>query len=149
MCEDGYSTSQIAKEFGVSKTTILDRLLEYGLQTLGQIKKSNPSSICSCGKEYRKVSSGKYCPECKYQEIKRLRKQVKIDLVEYKGKNCEICGYNRCIEALEFHHKDPNEKDFSISSNFKSMDKMKKEVDKCLLLCANCHREEHFKIRGE
>ena len=70
-------------------------------------------------------------------------------MVDYKGGKCEICGYNKCLEALEFHHKDPNEKDFSIANNFKSMDKMKTEVDKCLLLCANCHREEHVRLRGE
>ena len=53
--------------------------------------------------------------------------------------------YDKCMSALEFHHLDPKEKDFSISTNIKSLDLIKKELDKCILLCANCHREEHFK----
>lgn len=65
--------------------------------------------------------------------------------VNYKGSKCEVCGYYRCIEALEFHHKDSSEKDFSISQKgyTRSWKKVKMELDKCILLCANCHREIH------
>jgi 5-methylcytosine-specific restriction endonuclease McrA len=73
------------------------------------------------------------------------KKRKKIELVEYKGGKCVRCGYNKCIEALEFHHRNPKEKDFSISSNSMGFEKMKLESDKCDLLCANCHREEHYK----
>jgi hypothetical protein len=54
------------------------------------------------------------------------RKRVKIKLVEYKGQKCEICGYDKCIQALTFHHKDPNEKDFNISGKSYSFERMKK-----------------------
>lgn len=84
----------------------------------------------------------------KTSHVVNWKKRKKNELVEYKGGNCEFCGYNKCIEALEFHHKDPNEKDFNISgSNFK-IETLKKEVDKCLLLCSNCHREEHVRIKN-
>ena len=65
--------------------------------------------------------------------------------VEYKGGSCENCGYNRCLEALEFHHLDPKEKDFGISSKgyARSWERVKIEIEKCALLCANCHREYH------
>ena len=65
--------------------------------------------------------------------------------IEYKGGVCERCGYNRCIEALEFHHTDSKGKDFSISEKgyTRSWTMVKKELDKCILLCANCHREIH------
>ena len=65
--------------------------------------------------------------------------------VEYKGGRCQVCGYDRCIEALEFHHLDPTQKDFGISHKgyTRSWEKVKEEVDKCILLCANCHREFH------
>jgi hypothetical protein len=65
--------------------------------------------------------------------------------VEYKGGKCSSCGYNKCIAALEFHHLDPSKKDFSISSsgNTRSWNKVKEELDKCVLLCSNCHREVH------
>lgn len=72
------------------------------------------------------------------------KKEKKKLLVEYKGGKCERCGYDKCIAALEFHHKNPKEKDFSISTNSLSFEKMKLEVDKCELLCANCHREVHY-----
>jgi len=74
------------------------------------------------------------------------RKRKKIELVEYKGGKCEKCGYNKCVKALTFHHLDPNEKDFTISGKSWSVDKLKKEVDKCILVCSNCHIEIHAEI---
>lgn len=71
------------------------------------------------------------------------RKRVKLKLIEYKGGGCQICGYNKSIGALSFHHLDPNEKDFSISGKSLSFDKLKKETDKCILVCSNCHSEIH------
>ena len=61
--------------------------------------------------------------------------------MEYKGGKCIVCGYNRCITALEFHHLDPSEKDFAIGGKTIAWDKLKVELDKCVLVCANCHRE--------
>lgn len=77
------------------------------------------------------------------------RKRKKLDLVEYKGGKCEICGYSKSINALQFHHKNKEEKDFSISGKSLSFDKLKKEVDKCILVCANCHIEIHEKLYNE
>ena len=71
------------------------------------------------------------------------RKRTKKLLVEYKGGKCESCGYNKCLEALEFHHIDESTKEFSVSGSTKSLERQKKEADKCLMLCANCHRELH------
>ena len=89
-----------------------------------------------------------YCSvNCKNkQSVQTRRKSVKNRSIEYKGGKCEKCNYSKCIEALEFHHTDPNEKDFGLSAKglTHSWDKIKNELDKCILLCANCHREEHF-----
>ena len=65
--------------------------------------------------------------------------------VDYKGGKCQICGYSRCLEALEFHHLDDTGKDFGISDMgyTRSWKRIKEEIDKCLLLCSNCHREVH------
>ena len=65
--------------------------------------------------------------------------------VTYKGGKCEKCGYNKCIAALDFHHLNPLEKDFSIGNKgyTRSWENIKKEIDKCILVCANCHREIH------
>ena len=77
--------------------------------------------------------------------VQRRREKVRLMAVEYKGGRCQVCGYDRCIEALEFHHLDPTQKDFGISHKgyTRSWEKVKEEVDKCILLCANCHREIH------
>ena len=77
--------------------------------------------------------------------VQRRREKVRQMAVEYKGGGCEICGYDRCIEALEFHHLDPAKKEFGISSKgyARSWEKVKNEIEKCILLCANCHREYH------
>jgi hypothetical protein len=77
--------------------------------------------------------------------VQRRREKVRLMSVEYKGGRCQVCGYDRCIEALEFHHLDPTQKDFGISHKgyTRSWERVKEEVDKCILLCANCHREFH------
>ncbi len=71
----------------------------------------------------------------------RFRKQNKIKLVEYLGGKCMICGYNKSLSALEFHHINPKEKEFALTYSNKSWDKLKQEADKCILVCANHHRE--------
>ena len=63
------------------------------------------------------------------------------------GGCCQICNYNRCIGALEFHHIDPKTKEFGIylhTRNPLGWDKIKSELAKCILLCSNCHREVHY-----
>lgn len=77
------------------------------------------------------------------ESVMLWRKKTKKKLIDYKGGKCELCGYSRCERALEFHHTNPNEKDFSISGRSLSFDKLKKEVDKCMLVCSNCHSEIH------
>lgn len=63
------------------------------------------------------------------------------------GDSCKICGYNKCKNALEWHHLNPNEKENTPSKLMgASWEKVKKELDKCVLLCANCHREVHSGI---
>lgn len=71
------------------------------------------------------------------------RKKVQKKAREYKGGKCVVCGYNKCGRALEFHHVDPKQKNFGISTegHKKSWEVLKKELDKCVLVCANCHRE--------
>ena len=90
--------------------------------------------------------SGYYrCKKCRSSNVIKRRAKAIMLVREYKGGSCEICGYNKCMPALEFHHKDPTTKEFSICSDgsTRSLDRMKKEADKCHLLCANCHREVH------
>ena len=85
------------------------------------------------------------CRKCATEAVQKRREKVKQLLVEYKGGKCEICGYNRCVGALEFHHINPEDKDFGIGQKgyTRSIEKNKQEVDKCIMVCANCHREIH------
>jgi hypothetical protein len=76
--------------------------------------------------------------------ISEARRRVKARAVEYKGGRCEKCGYNKCPAAFDFHHLDPNQKDFGIGAGaYKSFERIRAELDKTVLLCSNCHRELH------
>ena len=71
------------------------------------------------------------------------RQRLKLRAILYKGGRCQVCGYNRCIRALTFHHLSPAEKDFNIGGSTRAWSRIKAELDKCILLCANCHAEAH------
>ena len=75
---------------------------------------------------------------------KNFRKNRKNAYIQILGGHCNICGYNKCSAALEFHHINPKEKNFSIAqgANKKLIDELE-ELQKCILVCANCHREIH------
>ncbi len=85
------------------------------------------------------------CKKCRTEAVQRRRIKVKQQAVDYKGGSCELCGYSKCISALEFHHIDPSGKDFGIAYKgyTRSWAKVKEELDKCIMVCANCHREVH------
>jgi hypothetical protein len=101
-------------------------------------------------KEVNSYRTFPYCKKCDSNRVNLLQKEIKEKAVEYKGGKCEYCGYNKCLGSLHFHHKDPKEKDFGISQYKKlDYDKLKKELDKCILVCANCHGEIHEKIKKE
>ena len=98
---------------------------------------------------YYKKQNRWRCLKCQSEATQKRRDKVKELAVEYKGGKCEICGYNKCIQALEFHHKDPAQKDFGIGAKgyTRSWEKIQKELDKCIMVCANCHREIHEELR--
>jgi len=77
--------------------------------------------------------------------VHKRRRMIRQKALDYKGGRCEICRYNKCSDALEFHHADSSSKDFSISEKgyTRSWQKVKEELDKCILVCSNCHRELH------
>lgn len=71
------------------------------------------------------------------------RRTLRERSVDYKGGKCEICSYDTCLSALEFHHPNPAVKEFNISDRVTTFEDIQAELDKCHLLCANCHREVH------
>ncbi|KKR08028.1 MAG: hypothetical protein UT32_C0004G0002 [Parcubacteria group bacterium GW2011_GWC2_39_14] len=82
------------------------------------------------------------------QAVQKRRKELREKLINYKGGKCCLCGYRKYPGALECHHLDSQKKDFGLSSRglTRSWLLIKKEADKCLLVCSNCHKEIHAKI---
>lgn len=109
-----------------------------------------------CGNKFKPNNHKRlYCYDCSpigmsaAQAIKNKKRALKHKLIEYKGGKCQKCGYNKCEGALQFHHRNPEEKEFSLSQiNLNdteiTLNKIIQEIDKCDLLCANCHAEEHY-----
>ena len=117
------------------------------------LKKNEPRFCIYCGLEISSRNRNKICFSCikerkktEYEYIHSWRKRLKQKLVETKGGKCQICGYNKCLEALDFHHLENYSKEFNISSNIRSIDKCLEEIKKCILVCSNCHREIHSGI---
>lgn len=174
LVKEGKTYSEIQKKLKCAKSTISYHCKSAGLENPNVLKTPSKKEIKSFQKIYdetgscdkvSKITGWSKPTVLKYvtvnvrekltlEELKKnkvttvvnWRKRTKIKLVEYKGGKCERCGYNKCLGALDFHHLDPNEKDFGIGGVTKSFDKMKKEVDKCILVCANCHREIHEEL---
>ena len=110
-----------------------------------------------CGQEFETKANGssrKYCFVCspsypkggsKSKTIAALRVAMKKEAVKRKGGKCIRCGYDKCERALEFHHRDPDMKEFGLAANgvIHGWDAFWNEAQKCDLLCANCHAELH------
>lgn len=116
--EEVGNVKKVAKEYHVSAT----RLREAGLKL--------------------KVSK-KDCSEKSITPQASCAQKTKLKAIEYKGGKCIVCGYHKCPNALTFHHIDPSKKSFGISGGTRSFEKLKSELDKCVLLCHNCHAELH------
>ena len=83
------------------------------------------------------------CVRCRAEAVTRRRRKVKRTLVAEAGGACRLCGYGRCLAALEFHHVAPADKRFTLSRRGmpRSLERARAEARKCVLLCANCHAE--------
>ena len=159
----GLTYNEIRDITKVKKTTISDIVRPLNLGG-NSIKKLTPELIEEIQAKYNEIGNLKKVVKLYHISFERLskvikhgkkkkisnteaveswRKRKKKALVEYKGGKCQCCGYSKCIEALEFHHLDPNIKSFTISGKSKSFNSLKSEVDKCILVCSNCHKEIH------
>lgn len=153
MVESGLSVSEIAAAVGLSKTTVRHWLREHGLKTQRTSRRTASSAgqlwiELHCPKHgltmFRLRTQGGYrCTKCRAEAVVQRRRRIKRLLVDEAGGSCGLCGYRRCVSALEFHHVDPAEKSFALSHRgvARSLAKARAEASKCVLLCANCHAE--------
>jgi transposase len=157
VCE-GLTIEQIAQRMGIGDTTARHWLKRYGLKTqraqrrevLGLMHRSGQREAeAECGKHglVRHVSVASErrlrCTKCRAEAVSRRRRKIKEILVEEAGGKCVICGYARHSAALQFHHVDPASKSFGLGVRgiTRSIDRLREEAAKCVLLCANCHAE--------
>jgi len=82
------------------------------------------------------------------ERVSQTRRNTKRKLLEHFGSSCIICGYDKCVEALEFHHPDPDVKENKVIGTTSSFVRQLEEAKKCLLVCSNCHREIHSSMLG-
>lgn len=124
---------------------------KYFISTL--YKCMDKKCCAKCKKEkcvlefYRKKTENRYsswCKQCVYDNQKNRWINRKYEAIRLLGGSCIKCGYKKCIAALEFHHIDPNKKDFDWKQmRLHQWKTICEELKKCVLLCSNCHREVH------
>ncbi len=156
---EGLTLVQIADRLGRSTSTVSYWLRRYGLR-LARARGERSAAArraCAAGSDvvvmtcavhgetaFRIYSYGRTrCLRCRSEAVTRRRRKVKRILVEEAGGHCTICGYDRCPDALEFHHLDRASKAFALSAAgvTRALSKARLEAQKCMLLCANCHAE--------
>jgi transposase len=160
LVEKGMSVAEIAATVDRSKGTVRHWLSEYGLKTLSQrgllgagstraAKAAGKATVTRACKrhgmtEFWLEGRGYYrCKRCRMERVSRRRRKMKLMLVAEAGGRCVLCGYDRCVAALHFHHVDPTTKRFHLSMQgaTRSLAVVRAEMSKCVLLCANCHAE--------
>ncbi|HEY7932324.1 MAG TPA: helix-turn-helix domain-containing protein [Solirubrobacteraceae bacterium] len=154
------SIAQIAQAVGRSKATVRHWLRRHDLKTHAQQERlagHSTRAMKAAGKAtvMRRCSRhgvtafwlegrGYYrCKRCRMERVSQRRRKLKLILVGEAGGCCALCGYDRCVGALHFHHIDPASKQFHLSMHgaTRALAAVRAEMAKCVLLCANCHAE--------
>lgn len=140
--------TDIAKQLGIHRTTVSKILKANDIDIKRKFK--NTHTQCNvCKKEItNNIGNRSRCQPCN-TNIRRYR--VKKMAVNYLGGKCKKCGWNGDVSGYDFHHKD-DDKEFNLSGMKLasiSWNEAKKELDKCELLCALCHRLEHSNYTNE
>jgi len=153
----GCTLREMAERLGVSVTVVQRRLGDAGLRTMRAQQRHAALKARERGADeaeivcpthgltrHRRRPRGSYvCLRCRAESVARRRRKVKAILVAEAGGACTLCGYDRHPAALQFHHRDPALKSFTLSAQgvTRSLDRARQEARKCVLLCANCHAE--------
>lgn len=153
----GRTLEAIAEQLDVSAGSVRYWIERYGLprpiavrrEDVVRARRSGDSTItrrCANHGETQFIveKSGRVrCKRCRTERVVEWRRRAKRRLVQEAGGRCQLCGYDRCMAALEFHHLDPMQKSFELSLKgaARSLAVLREEASKCALLCANCHAE--------
>jgi len=160
---EGLSLTAISKKEGRSLGSVRYWAVTYGLKSNFKNFKEEPyhktnvvdgKRHCTRCDQWKFVDEfgpkGKkqthhYCRPCLYAYQQERGKARKKKVIELMGGKCVRCGYFRNYAALEFHHLDPSKKEINIAGNGikGSWKRLMAELQKCILICSNCHREEH------
>jgi DNA-binding transcriptional ArsR family regulator len=155
LVQEGLSTREIADRIGFSQSTVRHWLRKHGLRTHRARNNSrgvrgvHPDRVTmECGRhgltDFWLDSRGTYrCLRCRSEGVARRRRRVKEILVDDAGGACSIYGYDRHLGALQFHHRTGDAKEVGLSARglTRSLEAVRAEAAKCVLLCANCHSE--------
>lgn len=157
LVSEGLVVREIAERVGRSERTVRYWIDRHGLQQPIKHRRSDVDAAqaaglrsvvrdCAVHGRTRFVieNSGRArCARCRQQRVADWRRRTKALLVEEAGGQCAMCGYDRYAGALQFHHLDPGQKEFGLSVRgvARSIEKLRAEAAKCVLLCANCHAE--------
>jgi len=145
------TTREIAEATGRSQSTVRYWLGRHGLKTVRarrdhELRGKYSTAVCRRHGEARFVLEGRgyyRCTRCRAERVADRRRRVKAELVAEAGGRCAVCGYDRHIGALHFHHVNPNEKSFGVARGGVTLGiaRLRAEARKCVLLCSNCHAE--------
>jgi hypothetical protein len=139
-----------------SPTTIRHWLRRHALETPRMIRERFGKAALAAGLSTAELpcprhgmtrhvrrKEGFRCARCRVEQVADKRRRIKRQLVIEAGGRCELCGYHRCVAALQFHHLDRAAKRFALSQQgvSRSLAEARDEAAKCVLLCANCHAE--------
>jgi transposase-like protein len=157
LVDEGLSIRAIAGRLGMSYATVQHWLRRYELQTRRARRRAQtprPSEVGPAQLEgvcdvhgpttFGRRRDGYYrCLACRSEAVVKRRQTVKRVLVEEAGGACAVCGYDRSMAALQFHHVERGDKAFALSRHgvARSLEAARAEAAKCVLLCANCHAE--------
>jgi len=152
LVDEGLTTREIAEHQECSQTNVRYWLKKFGLRVRRGPKGKIPKDLilprrCACGETDPTRFYGhkrSVCGKCQNKYNLAQRKKVREKALDHYGGRCTMCGYNVFKCALDFHHIDPESKDINFSSAWGwSWSRLKKELDKCVLVCKNCHAAVH------
>lgn len=140
----GYNKSIAALNFHHRDTTQKEFLVTQKLRPWSVIVKELQKCDLVCANCHRELHADWDKVHSKPSLDRQWRQACKTKMLEYKGYSCQNCSYDKYPEALAFHHRDPKTKAFNPSQRKFIWERLQVELDKCDLLCFNCHAEQHF-----